>query len=412
MRITPQACIGATALCLGAAPSWADCGIPAGSVRILSNDFDAMRVLGSAVRECASDSVEVTLNQTIDHKDIQVPALTTDPATYTVAVIANNSVTPLLNAGLVRPLDDLVEEHGQELLPEQLVRIDGKVMAIAFMINAQHLYYREDLLAEAGLEPPSFYEAILEAAATFEEKGILDNPLGANFQPPWDLATEFVNMFLGYGGEFFAAGSAEPAVNNETGVAALEMMKALSEHMGAEYMTFNTNELKPRWEAGEIAIMNQWGSRAGSIIDPNGPAPEVAAQTVLAAAPTVGGGSVPATALWWEGFTIARNVSDEDAEASFRAMLHAVRPEVAAANPNAAAWLVKGYEPTPAVSGIIATARAGARPYPAVPYMGLLHTALGNELAEFMQGREDAAQALTDVENAYRTMAQEAGFIQ
>ena len=113
---------------------------------------------------------------------------------------------------------------------------------------------------------------------------------------------------------------------------------------------------------------------------------------MLAAAPTVGGGDIPAAALWWDGFVIAKNISDEDAEASFRAMMHGIRPEVAQEHAEVAAWLIKGYEPTPAAVGVFATAKAGAKPYPMVPYMGLLHTALGNELAEFMQGQEDAEQ--------------------
>ena len=46
-----------------------------------------------------------------------------------------------------------------------------------------------------------------------------------------------------------------------------------------------------------------------------------------------------------------------------------------------------------------------------VPYMGLLHTALGDELAEFMQGQESAKQALADVTRAYNTAAKEGGFL-
>ena len=45
------------------------------------------------------------------------------------------------------------------------------------------------------------------------------------------------------------------------------------------------------------------------------------------------------------------------------------------------AWLIKGYEPTPAAEGVFATAKAGAKPYPMVPYMGILHIALGDKLA-------------------------------
>ena len=124
-----------------------------------------------------------------------------------------------------------------------------------------------------------------------------------------------------------------------------------------------------------------------------------------------GGGSVPASSLWWDGFSIAKNISDEDAEASFRAMVHGIRPEVAQEHAEVTAWLIKGYQPTPAAVGVFETAKAGAKPYPMVPYMGLLHTALGNELGEFMQGGETAEQALADVTQAYNTAAKEGGFL-
>ena len=142
-----------------------------------------------------------------------------------------------------------------------------------------------------------------------------------------------------------------------------------------------------------------------------GPAPEVAANTVLAAAPTVGGGTTPAATLWWDGFTIAKNISDEDAEASFQAMMHGIRPEVAQEHAPVAVWLIKGYEPTPAAVGVIETLKAGAKPFPMLPYMGVLFTALGENLAEFMQGQESAEQALEDATQAYNTAAREAGFL-
>ncbi|MEN0087777.1 MAG: sugar ABC transporter substrate-binding protein, partial [Pseudomonadota bacterium] len=142
-----------------------------------------------------------------------------------------------------------------------------------------------------------------------------------------------------------------------------------------------------------------------------GTAPGVPENTVLAYPLTVGGKDIPATTLWWDGFTIAANVSDEDAEASFKAMVHGVNPAVLETAADEAVWLLEGYEPTPAAAGVAASAAAGAAPYPMVPYIGLLHTALGAELADFMQGKESAAQALADVEAAYTTSAKEQGFL-
>ena len=47
-------------------------------------------------------------------------------------------------------------------------------------------------------------------------------------------------------------------------------MKAMTDYMDPDYLTFDTNEVKPYWEAGEVALMNGWGSRASAFIDPEG----------------------------------------------------------------------------------------------------------------------------------------------
>jgi multiple sugar transport system substrate-binding protein len=411
MNVTLKSIFMLGALCLASPAALADCGIKSGSVRILSNDFQALRVVAAAAEECASGAVKITKNQTTEHKNLQVAALKANPAEYTVAVVANNSIVPLLNDGLIRPLDDYVAKYGKDLLPNQLIKIDGKIMAIAFMANGQHLFYRKDLLDKAGVAPPKTYEEVLAAAKTLKDKGVIQYPLGAADKAGWDLAAEFVNMYLGYGGDFFEPASAKLAINNEKGKATLATMKALTAYMSPDYLTYGADELNKDYQGGKIAITNNWGSIAGSVLDAKASTPEVAANTVFAEAPTVGGGNIPAAALWWDGFSIAKNISDEDAEASFQAMIHGIAPEVAAKNPDAATWLIKGYTPGPAAVGVIANANGGARPYPMVPYMGLLHTALSTELADFIKGAEDADKAMADVEAAYDAAATEAGFL-
>ncbi|AVF04410.1 MAG: extracellular solute-binding protein [Devosia indica] len=404
--------VSAAALALGTGSAFADCGVEAGSVRILSNDFEALRIINATAQECATDAVTVTANATAEHKEIQVPALTINPAEYSVAVVANNSIVPLLNEDLIRPLDDLVAEYGQDLLPSQLVRIDGKIMAIAFMGNGQHMFYRKDILEQAGVQPPTSYDDVLAAAAAIKEAGLMDYPLAASVKPGWDLAAEFVNSYLGTGADFFAPGSAELTIDNENGLEVLRVMRDMTAFMDPDYLTFDATEIQKEYEAGNVAIMNEWGSLGGAVLDDEGAVEGVVENTVLTAAPTIGGGSIPAAALWWDGFTIAKNISDEDAEASFRAMVHGISPEMMAANKDAATWLIAGYEPGPAAVGVIANANGGARAYPMQPYMGLLHTALSTELAEFVAGSEDAEQALADVKAAYDTAAREAGFLQ
>lgn len=414
MKLSRTFTAGAVSLAalLAGGTAFADCGLQgAGNVAILSNDFEALRIVNGVAMSCATAEVTVSANATTEHKNIQGPALTANPAEYTVAVVANNSIVPLLNDDLIRPLDDLVAKYGASLQPNQLITIDGKIMAIAFMGNGQHLFYRKDILEKAGVAVPTSYEEMLAAAQAIKDAGLMEYPLAAADKPGWDLAAEFVNMYLGTGDEFFAPGSAELAIDNDNGRKVLETMRAMTTFMNPDYLTYDANEISKVWDAGNVAMMNQWGSLAGAAIDPATANPDVAANTGFAPAPTIGGGTIPAAALWWDGFTIAKNVSDADAEVSFQAMVKGISPETVAANPAAATWLVAGYEPGPAAVGVIGNANGGARAYPMQPYMGLLHTALSAELADFIAGKEDADQALADVKAAYDTAAKEAGFL-
>ena len=411
MRLMVCTIAAATLAFSGQVFAQSTCDVDAGSVRILSNDFPALAAVEAAAAECASSALTVTSNATSEHKNLQVPALTANPSEYTVAIVANGSLVPLLNEGLVRPLNDLVEKYGSQLDPQQLITIDGQVMAIAFMANAQHLYYRADILEEAGVEPPTSYQEVLAAAQAIKDAGLSEIQWAGTFGVGFDVGQEFVNMYLGMGGSLFEAGSANASVNNETGVATLETLKSLTPYMIPDYLSADANVVQADWESGKTAMMVLWGSRASAILDDQGAAEGVVENTRLAAAPTAGG-SIPATTLFWDGFTIAKNISDEDAEASFRVMMHALSPEMANANAKAATWLITGAEPTEASVGTMDSANAGAVAYPMLPQMGLLHTALGNELAQFFQGSESAEQALADAEASYAAAARQAGFLQ
>ena len=390
---------------------WAGCGISDGRVSIVGNEFPAIQAVGSAAAECAGGGVEVTKNLTADHQKINVQGMTGNPAEYTTAIIANSSIVALMVDDVIRPLDDLVAKHGQDIQKHQLVTVDGNIMAVAFMANAQHLVFRADILAQAGLNPPTTYEEMLVAAAIIRDMGLMQNPVGGAYKAGWNIAEEFVNMYIGHGGEFFEPGTAKVSINNQAGVDALHMMKALSHFMNPDYLTHDSNATSAEWKAGNVAIMNMWGSRVGPLQSDEVDA-QVASNTDIAGPMTVGGGSIPASTLWWDGWTVAKNISDEDAEATFLAMKHAVRPEMLNDETSLlAVWLIEGYEPTTASRGVVAAAQMGTKPYPMVSYQGLLHSALGAEIVDFMMGKEDAATALADTEAAYTAAATEKGYL-
>ncbi|MFY2822464.1 ABC transporter substrate-binding protein [Ruegeria sp. MALMAid1280] len=399
---------------MGSAAYAAECGPEGQSIRILASDFPAIHaVAGAAEANCGGAAAEFNTNHTTEARQIMNAALTPNPAEYTSVILANATLTQLMNDGLVRPLNDLVEKYKDSIPPNLLITIDGNVMAVAFMANSQHLFSRKDILEQAGVDGiPATYEEVIEAAEKIRAAGIMEHPLVMNLQTGWNVGEVFNMIYLGHGGEFFVPGSAEPSINNEKGLAALETMKALVEYAHPDHLTHASNETQGLWESGQAALGVMWGSRGAPMLDDEGSTEEVTSNTVLSAAPTVGGGSIPASTLWWDGIAIASNVSDEEAEATFAALISGLTPEMVAANNDDAVWLLEGFNPGPAAAGVAATVQGGAKPYPMIPQMGLLHAALGSELTDFLKGDESAEQALADVESAYRTSAKEAGFLE
>jgi len=390
----------------------AGCGVDSGRVSIVGNEFPAIHTVANGAMACADTGVTVTANLTADHQTINVAGMQGNPAEYTSAIVASSSIVALMNEDVIRPLDDLVAEYGQDIPTRQLITINGKVMAVAFMANAQHLVYRKDVLEQIGVEPPKTYEDLLAAAEMIRAQGIMQNPVGGAYAAGWNLAEEFVNMYFGEGGALFTPGTAEVSINNEQGIAALNMMKSLTEYMNPDFLTHDSNATSAEWEAGNVALMNMWGSRTGVLMDAEGSTPEVYENTMVGAPMTVGGGTIPASTLWWDGWTVAKNISDEDAVATFLALKNGVSPSILTDETmGQAVWMIDGYQPAPVNDDVFAAMAMNTTPYPMLPYMGLLHTALGDNLAEFLQGKESAEQALADVEAAYTAAAKEKGFL-
>ncbi|GIT92294.1 sugar ABC transporter substrate-binding protein [Jannaschia pagri] len=376
-------------------------------VKSLSAGFEAWKAVTDAMSECGNVSAE--LDQEFRTK--QPAAFAANPSLYALGGVSNGTVTPLLNEGTIRPLDDLVEAYGQNLSPNQLIRIDGQIMAIAMMVNTQHMMYRTDIFEELGLEVPTTYDEVLTAAAAIQEAGVVEYPLGATMKSGWNLAQDFNNMFVGFGGDFYNDDST-PAVNSEAGVKALEMMKALTEYMDPEYLVSDSTYVQQQFQQGKIAMANLWASRGGAMNDEA--ESSVVGKVGSAAAPLAMAGGVPATTLWWDGIVVAKNIDDATAEAAFRVAMEGLDSEMVQGANDTAIWLVEGYQPSDMAQGAIATATAQPAPpsYPSTSQMGLMHTALGNELPSFFTGDRTATEALAAVEEAYSSAAKEAGLLQ
>ena len=75
--------------------------------------------------------------------------------------------------------------------------------------------------------------------------------------------------------------------------------------------------MQQQFQQGKIAMADFWASRVGALEDEN--ESRVVGKIATAAAPRALPGGSPAVQFSWDGFAIAKNIIDVEAEAAFRA---------------------------------------------------------------------------------------------
>lgn len=389
----------------------ADCGLDAaGEVNVVMNFFPVLELLDQQMQACATGGLEVANKLTTDHRSELKNLAEASSSPFDAAHVANSSITPLQAKGQILPLNDLVAKYRDEYAIEDqmLISFGDEIMAVAFMANAEHLFYRKDIFEQLGIEAPATWDDVLAAAETIKQANVVEYPFGAAYKTGWELGNVFVDIYLAHGGELFDPATGEAAFENEAGLATLELMKSLGGYMSPNALAIDFGGVKQQMQQGQLAMAFLWGDQAMSMDDPS--ESKVVDKVAFAIAPSIEAGGPPATAFWWDGFVIPTNL-DGDPDLTFQVVMAALKPEVVAENNDATLWLRSNYAPNRYSQAIIDSVEEGAPPYPMLPQAGLAHSALGENIDDFLAGKESAEQSLADAAAEYSKAAADAGYL-
>jgi ABC-type glycerol-3-phosphate transport system substrate-binding protein len=362
------------------------------------------------MKKCGQGDVKVTYKLTREHREETLQAFAAAKCPYDIAQTSNSQIAPLQTDGLLRPLNDLVDKYRDKYKIEDsmLIKIGKDIYAIAFQVNAQHLFYRKDLLEKHNIAVPTTYDEVLAAAEKLKADKSIQFPLGGTYKSGWNLAQEFLNIYLATGAPIFKPGTAVPAFNSEKGVQTLEMMKKLMSYMSPNALALDTTAIMQQFQQGQIAMANLWASRAVKMDDEA--ESKVVGKIEFAQAPSLVKDGPPATTLWWDGFVLAQNM-DGDPDLAFQVMMQGLSEDVVKANNDVTIWLRSAYKPGRYSAGAYASAMAGAPPYPMQTQITMVHASLGNNIGDFLAGKESAKDSLDDAAEAYISAAKEKGYI-
>jgi len=370
-----------------------------GAVRLLARDNDLNNSILNKAKDCEVDDIFVvtSLQKEFDYFPF-VQTLKQAPAGFTSFISENDSLGIILYEGLASQLDYYLESNNIEVAENRKIKIDGKkTTAIAFIKDTKHLYYKEDILNKAGIDVPTSYSEVLEAAEIIKSKGILEYPLGDLYNNEWQLAVQFVNLYLSLDGKLFKEESAKPIFKNDEGIEALNMMKKYSKFINPELLFGSKETIEESWSSGKIAIGNFWGSQYKNL--------STDSNTKTSTALYFNKSVAPASTLWWKGFTVARYVVESEMMAALYTMFYAFNDDTISSFNDDAIWIVDGYENEPKAAGLILNEKAGTPSFPVNPYIALLLVSIGSEISDFIINDTKSKKALKKMEKAYIKLA-------
>lgn len=169
-------------------------------------------------------------------------------------------------AEVLLPLDDLIAA-APELDPEDFLpiayngsRYAGQQLGLPIQPHPELLWYRADLLAAAGLEPPTTTDDLLAAAARLTDPASGQYGICWNGQRGEPLGQQMANFYGAFGQPLLDA-EGRPSLNTPQGIAAAQYALALLPFSPPDVLNMAWDQRPRRFAQGGCAMVYGWAAR-------------------------------------------------------------------------------------------------------------------------------------------------------
>ncbi len=318
----------------------------AGGLRVLAHGDPTFMVMDNLKRQF-EQSIGVSIHQrafSIDRlRDEALKNAERAASRYDIVAVDLPWIGEFVEKGVLLPLDEVMDVA--RLDPADFhtagwaaTHWGGRPYGVPAQTTPELLFYRKDMFARAGLEPPTTTGSLLAAARALHDPargvhGIAWNAargtaLGhtvlmtlADFgQPVLDLAP----ISGGYDCADLASGDHRPTIDTEAGLAAAEFLRELLDYSPPDILSMSWYERIRPYAAGSIAMTYGYTLLAPYFeLDPSSPA---CGQTGYLPHPPGPGGS-PVAPVGGYALGIPANLSPERREAAAEALTVFTSPE-------------------------------------------------------------------------------------
>ena len=225
------------------------------------------------VSSCTKDDV------TVKHDPIDfggqvtktTATLAGDTGTYDIIETYGFVIPGLATDEKLVPLDDLfdkyADDYGLNDISESMrqgMSYDGQLYALPMQAQMFVMAYRADVFEELGLDVPTTFPEMMEAAEAIKAAGLMEYPIALPWLATADVSTSFQATMNSLGADFV---NEEGDVTLDTPEAqeALEAMMALMPYMDPQVTTFDQPTVQQQMYNGTAAMSIMFSGRMNDL---------------------------------------------------------------------------------------------------------------------------------------------------
>ncbi|MDF2491987.1 MAG: hypothetical protein K0Q58_565 [Microbacterium sp.] len=169
------------------------------------------------------------------------------------------------------PLDDLydkyAEDYGLDEISESMrtgMSYDGQLYALPMQAQMFVMAYRADVFEDLGLEVPTTFDEMVEAAKAIQDAGTMQYPIALPWLATSDVSTSFQAAMNSLGADFVNE-KGDVTLDTPEAQQALEAMMALMPYMDPQVTTFDQPKVQQQMYNGTAAMSIMFSGRMNDL---------------------------------------------------------------------------------------------------------------------------------------------------
>lgn len=223
---------------------------------------------------------------------------------------------------LVQPIGDEIAAQGIDLddFPPAHLRhgmLNGELVGLPVRGHVQLLFYRKDLLDQAGVDVPSTWDEVVTVARSVQEATDASGIALPYGKLSGQNLMVWINLLWGHGGDLFDD-NGEPTFNSEAGIAATEQYVSFLRELEiapAGSATFVEQDAVNSFKQGNSAMLPVWWWVRSQLTDPE-QSKLTDAQIGFTSLPSVGDANKTTFTNTWI-FAVTQGADNKDAAAEY-----------------------------------------------------------------------------------------------